>query len=113
ARPAPVWVRLVKGAYWDTEVILARQHDWPIPVFTNKAETDANYERLTDRLLSGWERLRPAIAGHNVRSVAHALARIEWRGLRSGAVEFQTLYGLGDRLAGTPPERRHRVPTHL
>ena len=49
-RPAPVWVRLVKGAYWDTEVILARQHDWPIPVYSEKAETDANYERLTDRL---------------------------------------------------------------
>jgi RHH-type proline utilization regulon transcriptional repressor/proline dehydrogenase/delta 1-pyrroline-5-carboxylate dehydrogenase len=113
ARPAPVWVRLVKGAYWDTEVILARQHDWPIPVFTNKAETDANYERLTDRLLAGWERLRPAIAGHNVRSVAHALARIETLDLPPGAVEFQTLYGLGDRLAGALSESGRRVRIYL
>jgi RHH-type proline utilization regulon transcriptional repressor/proline dehydrogenase/delta 1-pyrroline-5-carboxylate dehydrogenase len=113
ARPAPVWVRLVKGAYWDTEVILARQHGWPVPVFTDKAETDANYERLTDRLLSGWERLRPAIAGHNVRSVAHALARAEALGIPPGAMEFQTLYGLGDRLAGALSARGRRVRIYL
>jgi RHH-type proline utilization regulon transcriptional repressor/proline dehydrogenase/delta 1-pyrroline-5-carboxylate dehydrogenase len=113
ARPAPVWVRLVKGAYWDTEVILARQHGWPIPVFTEKAETDANYERLSDRLLAGWERLRPAIAGHNVRSVAHALARAETLGLPAGAVEFQTLYGLGDRLAAALAQRGQRVRIYL
>lgn len=112
-RPAPVWVRLVKGAYWDTEVILARQHDWPIPVFTNKAETDANYERLTDRLLANWERLRPAIAGHNVRSVAHALARAEALRLPPDAVEFQTLYGLGDRLASALSQRGQRVRIYL
>jgi RHH-type proline utilization regulon transcriptional repressor/proline dehydrogenase/delta 1-pyrroline-5-carboxylate dehydrogenase len=112
-RPAPVWVRLVKGAYWDTEVILARQHDWPIPVFTRKAETDANYERLTDRLLASWEHLRPAIAGHNVRSVAHALARAEALGLPRGTVEFQTLYGLGDRLAAALAARRERVRIYL
>jgi RHH-type transcriptional regulator, proline utilization regulon repressor / proline dehydrogenase / delta 1-pyrroline-5-carboxylate dehydrogenase len=112
-RPAPVWVRLVKGAYWDTEVILARQHGWPIPVYTDKAETDANYERLTDRLLAGWEHLRPAIAGHNVRSVSHALARAEALGLPPGAVEFQTLYGLGDRLAAALSERSQRVRIYL
>jgi RHH-type transcriptional regulator, proline utilization regulon repressor / proline dehydrogenase / delta 1-pyrroline-5-carboxylate dehydrogenase len=113
ARPAPVWVRLVKGAYWDTEVILARQHGWPIPVFTDKAETDANYERLTDRLLAGWERLRPAIGGHNVRSVAHALAHAETLGLPPGAVEFQTLYGLGDRLAAALSARGQRARIYL
>jgi RHH-type proline utilization regulon transcriptional repressor/proline dehydrogenase/delta 1-pyrroline-5-carboxylate dehydrogenase len=113
ARPAPVWVRLVKGAYWDTEVILARQHGWPIPVYTDKRETDAAYERLTDLLLANWERLRPAIAGHNVRSVAHALARIESLGLPPGAVEFQTLYGLGDRLAAALSERGERVRIYL
>jgi RHH-type proline utilization regulon transcriptional repressor/proline dehydrogenase/delta 1-pyrroline-5-carboxylate dehydrogenase len=112
-RPSPVWVRLVKGAYWDTEVILARQHGWPVPVFTRKSETDANYERLTDRLLANWEQLRPAIAGHNVRSVAHALARAEALGLPPGAVEFQTLYGLGDRLAAALADRGLRVRIYL
>jgi RHH-type transcriptional regulator, proline utilization regulon repressor / proline dehydrogenase / delta 1-pyrroline-5-carboxylate dehydrogenase len=113
ARPAPVWVRLVKGAYWDTEVILARQHGWPVPVYTDKRETDAAYERLTNRLLANWEHLRPAIAGHNVRSVAHALARAEALALPAGAVEFQTLYGLGDRLAAALSARGERVRIYL
>jgi RHH-type proline utilization regulon transcriptional repressor/proline dehydrogenase/delta 1-pyrroline-5-carboxylate dehydrogenase len=113
ARAAPVWVRLVKGAYWDTEVILARQHGWPIPVYTEKWETDAAYERLTDRLLAGWECLRPAVAGHNVRSVSHALARAEALGLPPEAVEFQTLYGLGDPLAAALSDRGRRVRIYL
>ena len=47
ARGAPVTVRLVKGAYWDYEVLHARQVGWPVPVFTRKWETDACYERCT------------------------------------------------------------------
>ena len=35
-RGAPVWVRLVKGAYWDYETIIAAQNDWPVPVFAHK-----------------------------------------------------------------------------
>jgi RHH-type proline utilization regulon transcriptional repressor/proline dehydrogenase/delta 1-pyrroline-5-carboxylate dehydrogenase len=50
-RGTPVWVRLIKGAYWDYEVILAEQQGWSVPVFTEKWETDANYERLTRFLL--------------------------------------------------------------
>ncbi len=46
-RGRPVWVRLVKGAYWDYETVLAQAHGWPVPVFEQKWETDANYERLT------------------------------------------------------------------
>ena len=41
-RGTPVWVRLVKGAYWDYETVRARYLGWPIPVFTEKWETDAN-----------------------------------------------------------------------
>ena len=47
-----IGVRLVKGAYWDSEIAWAKQKGWPIPVFLDKAETDANYERLS-RLLLG------------------------------------------------------------
>jgi len=46
-RGAPVTVRLVKGAYWDYEIIHARQMGWPVPVFTSKPETDAGFERCT------------------------------------------------------------------
>ncbi|HEY5777841.1 MAG TPA: proline dehydrogenase family protein, partial [Terrimicrobiaceae bacterium] len=51
ARHTRVTVRLVKGAYWDTETIMARQRRWPSPVYENKEETDAAYERLAHRLL--------------------------------------------------------------
>src|SRR5206468_4137118 len=61
-RGTPVWVRLVKGAYWDYETVVAAQNNWPIPVFTQKAETDANFERLTTFLLEQRAFLRPAIA---------------------------------------------------
>ncbi len=46
-RGTPVTVRLVKGAYWDYEVTIARQLGWPVPVYQEKWETDANYERCT------------------------------------------------------------------
>ncbi|MEK6234518.1 MAG: proline dehydrogenase family protein, partial [Planctomycetales bacterium] len=46
-RGKPIWVRLVKGAYWDYETVIAGQHGWPVPVYSRKHNTDANYERLT------------------------------------------------------------------
>ena len=52
ARGAPITVRLVKGAYWDYEVVHARQYGYPCPVFTEKAATDANYEQLSRSCLS-------------------------------------------------------------
>ena len=42
----PISIRLVKGAYWDYEMMLARQNGWPVPVYTVKAETDAAFERM-------------------------------------------------------------------
>src|ERR671933_504124 len=50
-RAQPLTIRLVKGAYWDHELVEARQHGWPAPVFEHKADTDRNFERLTRRLL--------------------------------------------------------------
>ena len=44
-------IRLVKGAYWDQELIVANQKNWPPPVFTDKSETDANFERLARIIL--------------------------------------------------------------
>ena len=46
-RQRRIGVRLVKGAYWDSEIAWAKQKNWPIPVYLDKAETDANYERLS------------------------------------------------------------------
>lgn len=47
-RGTPLWIRLVKGAYHDYERVVAAQQGWPVPVFTDKAATDANYEALCD-----------------------------------------------------------------
>ena len=93
-RRPPLVIRLVKGAYWDHEVIEARQHGWSAPVFESKAECDRNFEELTRRLLDARPRVRVAIASHNLRSVAHALAYARDRDL-----EVQVLRGLGDDLA--------------
>ncbi len=98
ARP-PLVVRLVKGAYWDHEVIEARQHGWVAPVFEDKAACDRNYEELTRRLLDARPAVRVAIASHNLRSVAHAIAYDQSIGGAPGDVEFQILRGLGDDLA--------------
>jgi RHH-type proline utilization regulon transcriptional repressor/proline dehydrogenase/delta 1-pyrroline-5-carboxylate dehydrogenase len=95
----PLVVRLVKGAYWDHEVIEARQHGWPAPVFEDKAACDRNYEELTRRLLDARPAVRVAIASHNLRSVAHAIAYDQSIGGKSGDIEFQVLRGLGDDLA--------------
>lgn len=97
-RGTPVWVRLVKGAYWDYETVIARQKHWPVPVFTQKWQSDANFERCTTFLLDNYEMLRPAIASHNVRSMAHALAVAKHLNLPQGAFELQMLYGMADEL---------------
>ena len=95
----PLWVRLVKGAYWDHEVIEARQHGWDAPVFEDKAACDRNFEHLTRRLLDARPAVRVAIASHNLRSVAHAIAYDTAIGGKPGDLEFQILRGLGDDLA--------------
>jgi len=95
-RGTPVTVRLVKGAYWDYEIIHARQMGWPIPVFTSKPETDAGFERCTDMLLERFPAVRMAAGTHNIRSMAHAMAAAEALGLAPADLEFQMLYGMGD-----------------
>ena len=100
-REPPLTVRLVKGAYWDHEVVEARQHGWPVPVFEHKAESDRNFEDLTRRLIearAGGERIRVAIASHNLRSVAHAIAYNRATGGEDRDLELQVLRGLGDEL---------------
>jgi proline dehydrogenase len=98
ARSSPLVVRLVKGAYWDQEVALARQHGWTPPVFTSKVECDLNFERLTRALLEARPHVRVAIASHNLRSLAYAIATSRALGAADGELELQVLRGLGDDL---------------
>jgi len=108
-RGTPVWVRLVKGAYWDYETVMAAQNDWPVPVFTHKSETDANFETLTAFLLEHHELLRPALGSHNVRSLAFALARAQAMNLPPGNLEIQMLYGMAEPLQNTLVSMDQRV----
>jgi len=111
-RAQPLVVRLVKGAYWDHEVVEARQHGWSVPVFERKADCDANFEALTARLLEARPLVRVAIASHNLRSVAHAIARNHQLGAGPGDVEFQVLRGLGDDLGQALAARGLRVRSY-
>ena len=97
-RPLPLTVRLVKGAYWDHETVDATQHGWTPPTFGVKAETDRNFETLTRRLLDARPVVRVAIASHNLRSVAHAIAYNRARQADDRDLEIQVLRGLGDDL---------------
>ncbi len=106
-RAHPLVVRLVKGAYWDHEVIDATQHGWEAPVFATKPESDRNFEELTTRLLEARPLVRVAVASHNLRSVAHAIARSEASG--GGELELQVLRGLGDDLGDALAATGRRV----
>ena len=98
-RGTPISIRLVKGAYWDYEVLHARQNGWPIPVYTQKWESDANYERCAAYLMENHGKLRPALASHNVRSLAKALALAEVHGVANDDYEVQVLHGMGEPIA--------------
>ncbi len=111
----PLVVRLVKGAYWDHEVVEARQSGWAAPVFEVKADCDRNFEALTVDLIAARARgvpPRPAIASHNLRSVAHAIAANRAAGLPDGELEIQVLRGLGDDLQHALVTTGHRVRTY-
>lgn len=108
-RGYPVTVRLVKGAYWDQETIKAQQNHWQIPVYVEKAQTDANYERMTRLLLENHEYLYAAIGSHNVRSQALACAIAEELNIPKRRYEMQILYGMGEPLARAIVKRGHRV----
>ncbi|HEX4979014.1 MAG TPA: bifunctional proline dehydrogenase/L-glutamate gamma-semialdehyde dehydrogenase, partial [Acidimicrobiales bacterium] len=95
-RRTPIAVRLVKGAYWDSEIIQARAEGWPVPVFERKDETDANYERLTRLLLDHSADVRPAFASHNLRSLAYAIGYARSRGIHDSAFEIQMLHGMAE-----------------
>jgi proline dehydrogenase len=111
-RAHPLTIRLVKGAYWDHELVQASQHGWSPPVFERKADTDANFERLTRRLLDARPKVRPAIASHNLRSVAHAIAYSRLTGGEDADLELQVLRGLGDPLQAAIAAQGLRVRTY-
>ncbi len=91
-----ITIRLVKGAYWEFETIVARQKGWEIPVFPRKTHTDANFERCVKLALSNHEHVTLAVGSHNIRSIAKAMATAENLNVPRERYEFQMLYGMGE-----------------
>lgn len=96
SRAAPVTIRLVKGAYWDTETVVAQAAGWPVPVFDDKDETDVNYERCVRLLHDHHGEVKAAFASHNLRSLAYAVVTARERGIPDVGYELQMLSGMAE-----------------
>ncbi|KFI22672.1 bifunctional proline dehydrogenase/L-glutamate gamma-semialdehyde dehydrogenase PutA [Nitrosococcus oceani] len=103
-------VRLVKGAYWDTEIKRAQEQGLAgYPVFTRKVNTDVSFLALARRLLSARDVFYPQFASHNAHTVAWVL---ETAGEQQG-FEFQRLYGMGELLYSALREQGISVPCRV
>jgi RHH-type proline utilization regulon transcriptional repressor/proline dehydrogenase/delta 1-pyrroline-5-carboxylate dehydrogenase len=90
-----IMVRLVKGAYWDTEIKVAQVNGIDsFPVFTSKCATDVSYILCAKKLLSSPDVIYSQFATHN----AHTVAAILEMAKDNDTFEFQRLYGMGDSL---------------
>ena len=90
-----IMVRLVKGAYWDTEVKLAQVEGLDaFPVYTSKHATDVSYIANARKLLGLTDRIYPQFATHNAHTAAAILDMAEDK----QSFEFQRLHGMGERL---------------
>lgn len=108
-RGTKVAVRLVKGAYWDTETIQSRLNRWPTPVWQEKVSSDICFESLAQYLLENTDCFYPAFASHNLRSLAFAIAVSEKKGLASSAFEVQALYGMAEPIKDAITSKGHLV----
>ena len=102
-------VRLVKGAYWDYEKIISQQNGWVCPVFLQKPESDANFETCTRVLLDNESIVTAAFGSHNARSIAHAMAYAEEKGIEKSRFEFQLLYGMAGPIKRALVDMGYRV----
>ena len=91
-RRVPFQVRLVKGAYWDYETIVADAGRWAPPVFVEKSATDSAFERALAQLIDAHPAVHLAVGSHNARAHARAEALAEAAGLPPNTVEHQTLF---------------------
>ncbi|MEN3316070.1 MAG: RHH-type transcriptional regulator, proline utilization regulon repressor / proline dehydrogenase [Acidimicrobiaceae bacterium] len=96
SRARPLTVRLVKGAYWDTETVIAGAQGWAVPVYQDKAQTDANYERCVRLLHDHHGQVRAAFGTHNLRSLAYAVEYARSLGIPDHGYEIQMLHGMAE-----------------
>ncbi|MBT8762634.1 L-glutamate gamma-semialdehyde dehydrogenase [Desulfohalobiaceae bacterium Ax17] len=92
----PISIRLVKGAYWDYETVIAKQRGWDIPVYTIKPETDAAFERHALKILENHDVCYFACGSHNIRSISAVMEMAIALGVPEERYEFQVLYGMAE-----------------
>ncbi|QGY40797.1 aldehyde dehydrogenase family protein [Pseudodesulfovibrio cashew] len=92
----PVSIRLVKGAYWDYETVMAKQNGWPVPVWTHKPESDMAYERIAKMILENNDICHFACASHNIRTISAVMELAAELKVPEERYEFQVLYGMAE-----------------
>jgi RHH-type proline utilization regulon transcriptional repressor/proline dehydrogenase/delta 1-pyrroline-5-carboxylate dehydrogenase len=92
----PISIRLVKGAYWDYETVVARQNGWDIPVYMIKGQSDAAYERQAKKVLENHQICHLACASHNIRSISAVMEMAKALNVPEDRYEFQVLYGMAE-----------------
>ena len=106
-----IMVRLVKGAYWDTEIKLAQVEALPgFPVLATKPHTDISYMCCAQKLLAMSDRIYPQFATHNAHTIAAVLHSAAARKVKH--FEFQRLHGMGEALHDQVL-RKHGVPCRI
>ena len=96
AEKLPLSIRLVKGAYWDYETVIAKQNGWEIPVWTVKAESDAAFERQARVILENHDICHFGCASHNIRTIAAVMETARELNVPEERYEFQVLYGMAE-----------------
>ena len=91
-------IRLVKGAYWDSEIKRAQVDGLAgFPVYTRKAHTDASFLACARKLLAAPDQVYPQFATHNAHTLA-AVHQMAGENYHAGQYEFQCLHGMGEPL---------------
>ena len=105
-------VRLVKGAYWDSEIKFAHQNGWPdFPVWTTKPATDLNYLVCARVMLGAPDAIYGQFATHNAHSLAAVRELAQQAGVES--YEFQRLHGMGEALYAADSQLNLDTPVRV
>ncbi|WP_271439932.1 bifunctional proline dehydrogenase/L-glutamate gamma-semialdehyde dehydrogenase PutA [Pontixanthobacter luteolus] len=108
-------VRLVKGAYWDTEIKVSQVGGYKdYPVFTRKVATDVSYLACAAKLLEAGDAIYPAFATHNAYTVG-AIKALAGSTSHESEFEFQRLHGMGEDIYGelAKAEGNRRTPVRI
>lgn len=111
-------IRLVKGAYWDSEIKKAQIDGMTdYPVFTRKVHTDLSYIACAKKLLAAPENIYPQFATHNAQTLATIYELADPSNYHAGQYEFQCLHGMGEPLyeqvVGNKSDKKLGVPCRI